>query len=56
MKTLVVYDSVYGNTGIIAQAIGDAITGEVKVLRVGEVLAMPQEKSLAAWKERAGLS
>ena len=39
MKTLVVYDSVYGNTGIIAQAIGDAIPGEVQVLRVGEVNA-----------------
>ncbi len=37
MKTLVVYDSVYGNTEKIAQAIGEAITGEVKVLRVGEV-------------------
>jgi len=37
MKTLVVYDSVHGNTEKIARAIGDAITGEVKVLRVGEV-------------------
>jgi len=37
MKVLIVYDSVYGNTGKIAKAIGDAITGEVKVLRVGEV-------------------
>jgi flavodoxin I len=37
MKTLVVYDSVYGNTEKIAQAMGEAITGEVKVLRVGEV-------------------
>jgi len=37
MKTLIVYDSVYGNTERIAKAIGDAITGEVKVLRVGEV-------------------
>jgi len=37
MKTLVVYDSVYGNTEIIAQAIGDAIPGEVPVLRVGQV-------------------
>ena len=39
MKTLVVYDSVYGNTEIIAQAIGDAIPGEVQVLRVGQVKA-----------------
>ena len=37
MKTLVVYDSVYGNTAIIAQAIGDAIPGEVEVLHVGQV-------------------
>jgi flavodoxin len=39
MKTLVVYDSVHGNTGTIAQAIGDAIPGEVTVLRVGAVSA-----------------
>lgn len=37
MKVLIVYDSVYGNTEKIAKAIGDAITGEVKVLRVGGV-------------------
>ena len=37
MKALVVYDSVYGNTEEIARAIGDAISGEVKVLRAGEV-------------------
>jgi len=37
MKTFVVYDSVYGNTEIIARAIGDAIPGEVQVLRVGQV-------------------
>ena len=36
MKTLVVYDSLYGNTEEIARAIGDAMTGEVKVLRAGE--------------------
>ena len=36
MKTLLVYDSTYGNTEEIARAIGEAITGEVKVLRVGE--------------------
>jgi flavodoxin I len=39
MKTLVVYDSVYGNTETIAQAIGDALPGEVDVLRVGQVNA-----------------
>jgi flavodoxin len=37
MKTWVVYDSVYGNTEKIAQAIGDAIPGEVRLLRVDEV-------------------
>jgi flavodoxin I len=37
MKTLVVYDSVHGNTEKIAQAIGDAIGGEVEVLRVDKV-------------------
>jgi len=36
MKVLIVYDSVYGNTEKIAKAVGDAITGEVRVLRVGE--------------------
>jgi flavodoxin I len=39
MKTLVIYDSVYGNTEIIAKAIGDAIAGEVQVQRVGQVNA-----------------
>jgi flavodoxin len=37
MKVLIVYDSLYGNTEEIAKAIGGAITGDVKVLRVGEV-------------------
>ena len=37
MKALIVYDSMYGNTEKIAQAIGGAIIGEVKVLRIGEV-------------------
>lgn len=37
MKTLVIYDSVHGNTEKIAKAIGDAIAGEVQVLRAGEV-------------------
>ena len=41
MKTLVVYDSLYGNTKAIAQAIaraiGDEIPGEVPVARVGQV-------------------
>lgn len=39
MKTLIVYDSVHGNTEKIARAIGDAISGEVEVLRAGEVVS-----------------
>ena len=35
MKTLVVYDSVHGNTEKIAQAIGEAVGGEVEVLHAG---------------------
>jgi len=38
MRALVVYDSVYGNTEEIAEAIGGAIAGgEIRVLRAGEV-------------------
>jgi flavodoxin I len=37
VKTLVVYDSLHGNTEKIAQAIGEAIGGEVEVLRVDKV-------------------
>ena len=37
MKALIIYDSMYGNTEKIAQAIGGAIAGDAKVLRVGEV-------------------
>ena len=39
MKTLVVYDSLYGNTKAIAQTIGDAIPGEVEVVYVGDANA-----------------
>lgn len=41
MKAFIIYDSMYGNTEKIAQAIGDGLTGEVKVVRVGE--ANPSE-------------
>jgi flavodoxin len=37
MKTLVVYDSVHGNTEQIARAIGETIGGEVEVLRAEAV-------------------
>jgi flavodoxin I len=39
MKTLVVYDSLYGNTKTVAQTIGDAIPGEVEVVHVGDASA-----------------
>ncbi len=43
MKTLIVYDSVYGNTEKIAKAMAEAIapSGEAKAMRVGE--ANPSE-------------
>ncbi len=37
MKALIIYDSVYGNTEQIAKAIGKGITGDVSVVKVGQV-------------------
>jgi len=37
MKTIVVYDSMYGSTKKIAQSIGGAITGDVRVINATEV-------------------
>lgn len=39
MKTLIIYDSVFGNTEQVAQAMGEALApqGDVHVLRVGDV-------------------
>ncbi len=37
MKTLVIYDSAFGNTEKVAQAIGSAVGGESKVLLAGVV-------------------
>jgi len=37
MKALILYDSMYGNTEKIAQALGSAISGEVKVSHVDKV-------------------
>lgn len=34
MKTIVIFDSIYGNTKAIAEAIGRGITGDVEVLNV----------------------
>jgi flavodoxin I len=39
VRTLVIYDSLYGNTKAIAEAIGDAIPGDVEVRHVGEANA-----------------
>jgi flavodoxin len=36
MKTLIIYDSQYGNTEQIAKAIGGGIKGEVKLVRAGD--------------------
>ena len=43
MKTLVVYDSRYGNTKAIAQAVGGALRGDVQILHVGQVNAADLE-------------
>ncbi len=37
MRALIVYDSLHGNTAKVAQAIGDALTGEVSVRHVDGV-------------------
>lgn len=37
MKTLIIFESAYGNTEEIARSIGGAITGDAKVLRANEV-------------------
>jgi flavodoxin len=39
MKTLVVYDSRFGNTKIIAESIGGAVNGSVQVIHADEVIA-----------------
>jgi len=39
MKTLIVYDSIYGNTRIIAEAIAQGIPGQVALQQAGEVHA-----------------
>lgn len=39
MKAVVIYDSVYGNTEKIAQAIGAGLAGDAKVMQVGDVNA-----------------
>ncbi len=36
MKSLVIYDSMYGNTEIIAKSIAEGISGDVKVMKAGD--------------------
>ncbi|HZX10269.1 MAG TPA: flavodoxin family protein [Acidobacteriota bacterium] len=36
MKILIIYDSMYGNTEKVARAMGEAVTGDVKVIPAGE--------------------
>lgn len=43
MKVLVVFDSLYGNTAKVAEAVGAAVAGESRVLSAGE--AKPHELS-----------
>jgi flavodoxin len=37
MNTLILYDSLYGNTKIIAEAIGEAVSGQVTLINVTDV-------------------
>jgi flavodoxin len=37
MNTLIIYDSLYGNTELLARAIGEAVTGDLEVARVGDI-------------------
>ena len=45
MKTLIVYDSVYGNTEIVARAIGEALGATVPVLRLDQVQVADMESA-----------
>jgi flavodoxin len=36
MSTLIIYDSLYGNTELIARTIGEAVTGDLEVVRIGD--------------------
>jgi len=36
MNTLIVYDSLYGNTELLARTIGAAVTGDPQVARIGD--------------------
>jgi flavodoxin len=36
MNTLIIYDSLYGNTELLARTISEAVTGDLEVARVGD--------------------
>jgi flavodoxin len=36
MNTLIIYDSLYGNTKRLAKAIGDAVTGDLELASIGD--------------------
>jgi flavodoxin I len=46
MKTLIIYDSVHGNTAKVAQAVGDALAGEVSVRRASKAVGAADVKAL----------
>ncbi|MFZ5916504.1 MAG: flavodoxin family protein [Chloroflexota bacterium] len=46
MRTLIVYDSLHGNTAQIAQAIADALAGEVSVRRPDGADGAPEVKAV----------
>ena len=45
MPTWIVYDSLHGNTERVAQAIGDALGGEVRVRRAGGAEGAPEVRA-----------
>ena len=46
MRILIVYDSLHGNTEKIAQAIGDALVGEVSVRRPDGAEGAPKVEAI----------
>jgi flavodoxin I len=46
MKTLIIYDSVHGNTAKVAQAVGDALASEVSVRRASKAVGAADVKAL----------
>ena len=40
MKTLIVYDSVYGNTEVVARRIASTLSGDVRLVRATDIEAI----------------